>query len=68
MAEGLRGISADSLTPPPAHAARPRARRAWAVAAAGFVESSVFDAVFTSPGGDRRSIAYPVYTYFTVMD
>ena len=37
-------------------------------AAAGFVESGVFDAVFTSPGGDRRSIAYPVYTYFTVMD
>ena len=37
-------------------------------AAAGFVESGVFDAVFTSPGADKRSIAYPFYKYFNVMD
>jgi len=37
-------------------------------AADGFVGSGVFDAIFTSLGAGRRSIVYPVYKYFTVLE
>jgi len=37
-------------------------------AADGFVGSGVFDAVFKSLGADRRSIVYPVYKYFKVLE
>ena len=37
-------------------------------AADGFVGSGVFDAVFKLLGADRRSIVYPVYKYFKVLD
>ena len=34
----------------------------------GFVGSGVFDAIFRSLGADKRSIVYPVYKYFKVLD
>jgi len=34
----------------------------------GFVGSGVFDAIFRSLGADKRSIVYPVYKYFTVLE
>jgi hypothetical protein len=34
----------------------------------GFVGSGVFDAVFKALGADKRSIVYPVYKYFKVLD
>jgi hypothetical protein len=37
-------------------------------AADGFVGSGVFDAVFKSLGAGARSIVYPVYKYFKVLD
>jgi hypothetical protein len=37
-------------------------------AADGFVGSGVFTTVFTSLGADKRSIVYPVYKYFKVLD
>jgi dipeptidyl-peptidase-4 len=37
-------------------------------AADGFVGSGVFDAVFKSLGAGTRSIVYPVYKYFKVLD
>jgi len=37
-------------------------------AADGFVGSGVFDVVFKSLGADRRSIVYPVYKYFKVLE
>jgi len=37
-------------------------------AADGFVGSGVFDAVFKSLGADRRSVVYPIYKYFKVLD
>jgi hypothetical protein len=32
------------------------------------VGSGVFDAVFKSLGADKRSVVYPVYKYFKVLD
>jgi dipeptidyl-peptidase-4 len=37
-------------------------------AADGFVGSGVFSTVFTSLGADKRSIVYPVYKYFKVLN
>jgi len=37
-------------------------------AADGFVGSGVFDAVFKTLGVDRRSVVYPVYKYFKILD
>jgi hypothetical protein len=37
-------------------------------AADGFVGSGVFDAVFASLGAGKRSIVYPVYKYFKVVE
>jgi hypothetical protein len=37
-------------------------------AADGFVGSGVFSTVFTSLGADKRSIVYPVYKYFKILD
>jgi hypothetical protein len=37
-------------------------------AADGFVGSGVFDAILKSLGADKRSIVYPVYKYFKVLD
>ena len=37
-------------------------------AADGFVGSGVFDAVFKSLGADKRSIVYPVYKYYRVIE
>jgi hypothetical protein len=32
------------------------------------VGSGVFDAVFRALGADRRSIVYPVYKYFKILE
>ena len=37
-------------------------------AADGFVGSGVFDSLFKSLGADRRSIVYPVYKYFRILE
>jgi hypothetical protein len=37
-------------------------------AADGFVGSGVFDSVFKALGAERRSIVYPVYKYFKVLE
>jgi hypothetical protein len=37
-------------------------------AADGFVGSGVFDAVFRDLGADRRSVVYPVYKYFKILE
>jgi hypothetical protein len=37
-------------------------------AADGFVGSGVFDAVFKTLGADRRSVVYPVYKYFKILE
>jgi hypothetical protein len=37
-------------------------------AADGFVGSGVFDAVFKALGADKRSVVYPVYKYFKMLE
>jgi hypothetical protein len=37
-------------------------------AADGFVGSGVFDAVFKALGADKRSVVYPIYKYYKILD